>query len=414
MSTRPGAVAVRGRLVVPDAVIDDGLIVIEADRILWVGGADQAASAGFVDVTRTAVRAAEGSFLLPGLVDLHNHGGGGASFPDAQDLADVRRAAVEHLKHGTTSLVASLVTADPATLVAQASLLAEAVDTGDLVGIHLEGPFLSNVRRGAHDPTMLQAGDSGLVQTLASAARGHIVTMTVAPEVVGVRGPTGAIEALAATGAVPSFGHTDADVAEVEGAVAEARQALTAAGTRSARPTATHLFNGMRPLHHRAPGPVAACLESAARGELVVELIADGVHLDDALVRMVFGLLDPGAIVLVTDAMAGAGMPDGSYQLGTMNVRVLDGVARTEDGAIAGGTAHLLDVVRSAVRAGVPLENAVRSASLTPAGVLGRKDIGALQIGRRADLLVTDAHLEPLAVMRSGRWLVGATTHPPR
>ena len=164
----------------------------------------------------------------------------------------------------------------------------------------------------------------------------------------------------------------------------------------------------MRPLHHRDPGPIAACLAAAGRGEVVVELIGDGTHLADGTVRAVFDLVGPDAIALVTDAMAAAGMPDGTYDLGPMRVRVADGVARLAEGdAIAGGTGHLLDVVRRAVGAGVPLAAAVRSATLTPAGVLGRHDVGALEPGRRADVVVVDAALTPLAVLRAGAWVAG-------
>jgi N-acetylglucosamine-6-phosphate deacetylase len=232
--------------------------------------------------------------------------------------------------------------------------------------------------------------------------------MTVAPEVDGVVGPGGVVDALAAAGAVPSFGHTDASAEVVDAAVAAARAALAAPGTRSGRPTATHLFNGMRPLHHRDPGPVAACLAAAARGDLVVELVADGTHLADGTVRAVFDLVGPDAIALVTDAMAAAGMADGTYDLGPMRVRVAGGVARLADGdAIAGGTAHLLDVVRRVVGAGVPLVAAVRSASRTPADVLGRPGLGALEVGRRADVVVVDGDLAPRAVLRAGAWVAG-------
>jgi N-acetylglucosamine-6-phosphate deacetylase len=231
--------------------------------------------------------------------------------------------------------------------------------------------------------------------------------MTVAPEISGVAGPGGVIEALAAAGAVPSLGHTDAAAPVVDRAVRDARAALARPGARSARPTATHLFNGMRPLHHRDPGPVAACLAAAARGELVVELIADGTHLDLGTVSAVFDLVGPDAIALVTDAMAAAGMADGTYDLGPMRVRVTGGVARLADGdAIAGGTGHLLDVVRATVAAGVPLAAAVRAASRTPARVLGRDDVGALEPGRRADVVVVDAALTPLGVLRAGEWVV--------
>ncbi len=396
--------ALRGRVVTPDEVIDDGALVLDGATIAWVGSATLVP-----EPWRGALPAPTADTLLPGLVDVHCHGGGGASFPDATTSEEIAVAAGEHLRHGTTSLVASLVTASADVLVERAALLAEAVDAGTLVGIHAEGPFLSHERRGAQSPAHLVAGDPDLVRRLAEAARGHLVTMTVAPEVPGiVAPPDDVMAALVAAGALPSIGHTDGSAEQVEAAIARA-DALLSADPHAplSRPTATHLFNGMRPLHHRDPGPIAACLAAAARGALVVELVADGTHLADATVRSVFDLLGPDAIVLVTDAMAAAGMPDGDYRLGPMSVRVAGGVARIveADGtatAIAGGTAHLLDVVRCTVRAGLPLVDAVRAASSTPAGVLGRGDLGALAPGRRADVVVVDADLRPMRVLRGG------------
>jgi N-acetylglucosamine-6-phosphate deacetylase len=167
----------------------------------------------------------------------------------------------------------------------------------------------------------------------------------------------------------------------------------------------THLFNGMRPVHHRSTGPVLPALAAASRGRVAIELVADGVHLDPQVVSDVFALAGPENIALVTDAMAAAGMPDGEYVLGSLAVKVADGVARlTSTGSIAGGTAHLLDVVRSAHRdSGVPLAHAVRSASATPAGVIGLGDkVGSLRPGLRADVLVADEGLRPLEVWRAG------------
>jgi N-acetylglucosamine-6-phosphate deacetylase len=228
--------------------------------------------------------------------------------------------------------------------------------------------------------------------------------MTIAPERPGATGPGGVGQTLLALGALPSFGHTDATAEVVEAAIAEAAQ-FAGPERRSARATATHLFNGRRPMHHRDPGPALACLAGAGRGDLVVELIADGVHLAPAMVAEVFALLGPDAIVLVTDAMAAAGMPDGAYVLGSLAVTVDGGVARLADGAsIAGGTAHLLDVVRHTVLdSGIPLADAVAAASLTPARVLGMEhEIGSLQAGTRADIVLTDASLHPQTVYRSG------------
>jgi N-acetylglucosamine-6-phosphate deacetylase len=402
--------AFRGRVVTPREVLDDGLVVTEGDRIAWVGRWGDAVASGYGEARSTADEVPAGRVVLPGLVDLHDHGGGGASFPDSQDADAARVAVREHLRHGTTSLVASLVTAPRDVLLARVTVLAELADAGEIAGIHLEGPFLSGARCGAQNPDDMLLGDPDLVRELAAAARGHLVTMTVAPEVPGVQGVGGVIDALVEAGAVPSIGHTDAHWTTTTEGIASGRAALVRAGAaaRSGRVTATHLFNGMRPLHHRDPGPIAACLAAAARGELVVELVGDGTHLDPGTVATVFDLVGADSVALVTDAMAAAGMPDGEYQLGPMAVVVAHGVARLADpqnpdgGAIAGGTAHLLDVVRCTVEAGVPLVDAVRAASLTPASVLGRADVGALEAGRRADVVVTDGDLRVVEVVRAG------------
>ncbi|MFC8731978.1 N-acetylglucosamine-6-phosphate deacetylase [Luteimicrobium sp. NPDC057192] len=401
--------AYRGRVVLPREVLDDGAVVVDGTTIAWVGRASEAAAAGYGAVVAAAGEPVPGATVLPGLVDLHDHGGGGASFPDAGDADTARVAVREHLAHGTTSLVASLVTAPRDVLLARTAMLADLADAGELAGIHLEGPFLSPDRCGAQNPADMLAGDPKLVRAVAEAARGHLVTMTVAPEIEGVQDPGGVIETLVEVGAIPSVGHTDAHWSVTEGAIAVGSAALERAGARARSPrlTATHLFNGMRPLHHRDPGPIAACLEAAKRGKIVVELVGDGTHLDPGTVATVFELVGADAVALVTDAMAAAGMADGAYQLGPMAVVVADGVARLADGsaeggAIAGGTAHLLDVVRHTVAAGVPLADAVRAASLTPAGVLGRSDVGALEAGRRADLVVTDAALGVQSVVRAG------------
>jgi N-acetylglucosamine-6-phosphate deacetylase len=221
--------------------------------------------------------------------------------------------------------------------------------------------------------------------------------MTIAPELPGA---DALIDLLHEHGVVAAVGHTDSDAATTARVMAMPGNGL-----------ATHLFNGMPPLHHRLPGPVAGALTAAARTGARVEVIADGVHLADETVAMLFALLGPDRVVLVTDAMAAAGMPDGEYRLGPQDVSVVEGVARLRgDGAdmsIAGGTSRLVDVVRRVVqRTGVGLADAVLSASTVPASVLGLgSEIGSLRAGGRADVLVVDDELRPLRVMRAGRWV---------
>lgn len=401
MSEQQPPAYLRGRVVTPVAVIEDGVVVIEGDTIAWVGPAAEAARHGWPDGPDAG---ATPRTLLPGLVDVHNHGGGGVGFPDARTPEQARIAIREHLAHGTTTLVASLVTAAPDTLRQRVGVLTVLADAGELAGIHLEGPFLSTTRCGAQDPDLIRAADADLVRELAEAAHCHLVTMTVAPELVGVVGDGGVVDALVTAGALPSFGHTDASWTQTRTAVADARARLDATlGRRSARPTVTHLFNGMRPFTHRDPGPIPELLAAAGRGDVVVELIGDGTHLAPELVQSIFELVGAKNVALVTDAMAAAGMADGGYRLGSQDVTVTGGVARlTRGGAIAGGTAHLLDVVRATVAGGVPLVDAVRAASTTPATVLGDPRVGALEVGRRADVVITGPDLRVIEVLRAG------------
>ena len=381
----------RGTVVTGGRRIDDGVVQVDGDRIARVGPARDWPEAVRPDPT--------GHTLLPGLVDVHCHGGGGHGFPEA-DADGVRAAVAHHRAHGTTTLLASLVSAPPAVLAGRIDLLAPLVAEGLLAGIHLEGPFLSVARCGAQDPAALRPGDPALLAALLERAGGAVASVTLAPETAHY--PL-LLAVLAEHGALPSLGHTDATAAQTTAAVRAAR---------GARLSATHLFNGMPPLHHRAPGPVAACLAAAARGEMVVELVADGHHLDDDTVATVFDLVGPDRIALVTDALAAAGMPEGRYPLGPMQVDVAGGVARLAPtaagpgGALAGSTARLVDVVRRAVHgAGVDLTAAVRAAATTPAALLGRgHEIGELAPGRRADVLVTDSGLAPVAVLHASAW----------
>ncbi|MBL8932687.1 MAG: amidohydrolase family protein [Kineosporiaceae bacterium] len=306
-----------------------------------------------------------------GLVDLHCHGALGEEFGSSE--AGTRRAIEFLAAEGVERVVASLVSAPEAVLVDRVSVLAPLVAEGVLAGVHLEGPFLSPARRGAHDPAALVPPRAGLVERLAdvAAAAGApnaLQQWTFAPELPGAHT---LIAALARRGIRPAIGHTDADATTVTRAV---EHCLDATGRA---PIITHLFNGMPPFHHRAGGPVAAALGAAGRGEAVVELIADGVHVAADVVRMVFETIGPHRIALVSDAMAATGLGDGDYLLGSMRVRVRQGTARIADpsgpdgGAIAGSTSTLARCLTWAVEvAGVDPDAALASASTTPAALL--------------------------------------------
>ncbi len=304
---------------------------------------------------------------MTGLVDIHHHGAVGAEY--GVDEEGSRRVAAHHHAAGADLLVASLVSAPAATLVHQVSTLAPLVADGTLAGIHLEGPFLAEARRGAHDPAALADPDPALVERLvataeARGAAGALRQMTFAPERPG---SAALVAALVAHGIRPAVGHTDADAATT------ARTLSEVAGRQGAPALVTHVFNAMPPLHHRAGGPVAAALAAAARGEAVLELVADGVHVAPEVVRMVFETVGPDHVALVSDAMAATGLGDGDYRLGGLEVAVVQGTARlTSTGAIAGSTATLADCVRWAVDvAGVEPEAATRAATTTPARAVG-------------------------------------------
>jgi N-acetylglucosamine-6-phosphate deacetylase len=377
-----------GRIITPRGVVSPGWILLAGNLIDAVGtgdGPDQSAPGQpAVDL--------RGQWVLPGLIDVHVHGGGGTSFTEGT-ADDARKTAEFHRSHGTTTMLASLVTAPIAELEARAAMLAELADDGIIAGLHLEGPFLSPARRGAQDPRHMLAPDVAAFERLLAAARGHLKIITLAPELPGA---TQVIKAATRAGVTVAVGHTDA-TADVTVA------AIDAGATH-----ATHLFNGMRPVHHREPGAAGALLD---RAEVTCEVIADGAHLHDITIRLTARVKGPGRLVLVSDAMAAAGMPDGRYRLGSMRVTVAGGVARLLDdsdraGAIAGATVTLAGVVRHAIAAGLPVPEAAAAASTTPARILGLADrTGALSPGLAADLVVCGDDFRPRAVMRQGKWL---------
>jgi len=391
-----------GRVVAPSGVIDDGVVITSDDRIVFVGKAAEVPAEH--SAARTPHGWSPGRILLPGLVDGHCHGGAGGEF--GGDGESVLTAARHHQRSGTTSLLASLVSNTPGALTAGVTTCAALVSSGDLAGVHLEGPFLSIARRGAQNPSVLTDVDAPLVESLVeraatAGAPGALAQMTYAPE---RRGGDALPALLSRLGILPALGHTDADAGTAWASLQQGREVAP----RGGRPLVTHVFNGMPSLHHRAPGPVAACLAQAAKGDAVLEVVGDGVHLAPGTVRMLFDLVGPDGLSLVTDSMAASGMPDGTYTLGGQDVVVTDRTARlVEGGSIAGGVATLLDVVRWCVtEAGIPLVDAVTAASRTPARALGLDDVGTLEAGRLADVLVVgedDMALE--AVLRRGKWI---------
>ncbi|MDT3395942.1 N-acetylglucosamine-6-phosphate deacetylase [Streptomyces sp. B1866] len=340
-----------------------------------------------------------GCWIVPGFVDAHVHGGGGASF-SAGTAEEALAVARTHRAHGTTTMVASTVTGDLDDLARQAAALAELVRQGDLAGVHFEGPFLSRHRCGAHEPALLRDPDPADVRKLLDAARGTARMMTLAPELPG---GLDSIRLLADSGVVAAVGHT------------EATYESTLAAIEAGATVATHLFNAMPPLLHRVPGPVAALLEDE---RVTVELINDGTHLHPVVLRLAFDRAGADRVAFITDAMAAAGMGDGSYPLGPMRVEVADGVARIGDGPTAGSIAgSTLTLDRAFQRAvaidGLTVAQASRALSGTPARLLGVDDrVGSLEAGKDADLVVLGADFALVGVMRRGEWVCSPRVAP--
>jgi N-acetylglucosamine-6-phosphate deacetylase len=363
--------SVRGRVVTPDGVIEDGVVRIAGGRISEVSPVGR--------IRTVHYRAA---WVLPGFVDIHVHGGGGHTFTTG-DPEQARATALFHRRHGTTTMLASLVTAPTRLLREATKAFAPLIAEGFLAGVHLEGPYLSAARCGAQNPAHLRVPDLGELKDLV--AIGGVAMVTLAPELPRA---LDAIRLLVDHGVVAAVGHTDATYDETLAAVA--------AGAT----VGTHLCNAMRPVHHRDPGPIVALLDSPG---IVCEQVADGVHLHPGMLRHVIRTGGPERVALVTDAMAAAGMADGAYDLGGQKVVVAGGVARlARDGAIAGSTLTMDEALRQTVQSGSSMVAAARMAATTPARVLGLADeLGAIAPGLRADLVLLDDDLRVTGVLRA-------------
>jgi N-acetylglucosamine-6-phosphate deacetylase len=364
-------------VVLPTGTVHNGRLAVDGTRIAGTAPAD----AEIIDVT--------GHWLVPGFVDLHNHGGGGASFSGTPE--QILTAIRTHRAHGTTTLVASTVTDEMDLLVRQAGLLSELAEQGEIAGIHFEGPFISPCRKGAHSEALLRDPDPAEVRKLIDAARGTAKMVTVATELPG---GIDSVRLLAEHGVIAAIGHTDAGYEQTV-------EAIDAGAT-----VATHLFNAMPALGHRAPGPIAALLEDE---RVTVELINDGTHLHPAALQLAFHHAGADRVAFITDAMDAAGIGDGRYMLGPLEVEVSEGVARlVEGGSIAGSTLTLDRAFKRAVTVDqLSVEDTVTALSANPARLLGLSDrVGSLEPGKDADLVLLDADFELKGVMRRGEWVV--------
>ena len=366
--------------------VDDFWMLVEGDTIARTGsGPAEAASVWAGAGERIDVG---GHWFVPGFIDLHSHGGGGCSFDDGPEA--IATALATHRAHGTTRSLLSLVASPLARVRETLGIIAELTASDPLVlGSHLEGPFLAEGRRGAHNPDFLREPRPAIVEDLLRAGRGTIRQVTMAPERPGAME---AIDVLVEQGITVAIGHTEASF-ELAGEAFD----------RGAR-LLTHAFNAMPGIHHRKPGPVIAAFEDA---RVTLELILDGLHVNPDVAALAFTQA-PGRIALITDAMAAAGSSDGDYRLGSLNVTVKDGLAvLSGTSTIAGSTLTQDTALRIAVEhSRIAPAKAVEALTLTPARVLGlEKRFGYLRPGYAADAVLLDHEWKVNSVWAAGRRL---------
>lgn len=336
-------------------------------------------------------------WIVPGFVDTHCHGAAGADLAGG-DPDGVAAAIDHHRRHGTTTLFASTVTESMDDVIAQIGRLRPLVESGELAGIHLEGPFLAEARKGAHNPALLTDPAPEHVEAILRASGGTVRSVTLAPERShGIDATRRFTEA----GVVVAFGHSDAD------------HTVTRACLEAGASVVTHLFNAMRPIHHREPGPIPLLLDDP---RAMVELICDGTHLHPEVIAMAIDAAGIDRVALVTDAMSATGQSDGDYGLGSLRVAVRGGVAKIlEDdgtlGAIAGSTLTMSAAVAYVVgQVGREVGEAAIMASTTPARRFGLDQVGALLPGRRADLCILDDDGVLQKVLRHGVRVEGSAS----
>jgi len=336
----------------------------------------------------------KGALVVPGFIDIHIHGYGGHD-TSSEEPGELLALAELLPRYGVTAFLPTAVTAPHEELLRVSRAVAEAVRAqGDrprgarILGLHLEGPYINPEKAGAQNPAFIRRPSWEEFQAYWDASEGRIRTITVAPELPGA---LEFIKKAVKLGITVSIGHTAATYEETKAAIA--------AGARRA----THLFNAMSPIHHRAPGAAVACLLSP---EVVVELIADLVHVAEPILELAWRTAGTERVALVTDAIPAAGLPDGHYALGGLEIEVREGVARLENGALAGSTLSLDRAVRNMVSLGVPLPQALAMATVVPAAAVGAGELGSLEPGGRADFLVLDRELNIQRVYIGGERVI--------
>jgi N-acetylglucosamine-6-phosphate deacetylase len=368
-------------------VIPDAAILIRDGVIESIGPRqDIALPSGATEIS------AIDQVAIPGFIDVHIHGAGGHDVMEATGEA-MSTVAGTLARHGTTSFVATTVTANPDETCRSVEGIAhymtrqfEALQPrAEVLGIHYEGPFLNKVRRGVHPAEWIQPPNADLLNRLLQASSGKARILTIAPEVFGAMP---CVKAAREAGVVVAMGHTDATYEQARAAIAQ--------GVRHA----VHVYNAMRPFSHRDSGVIGAVLTTP---EVTAELIADGVHVEEAAMRVLLQAKGAAGVILISDGLSATGMPDGKYMLGQFEVTVSGGVCRNAEGKLAGSTLTLDRALRNVVALGIALPDAVRMLTTNPAKLLGIEfKKGVLRTGADADIVLLDENLQVTNVWTRG------------
>jgi N-acetylglucosamine-6-phosphate deacetylase len=375
------------RAITPTAEITDAGILIRDGVIEAVGSRQEIClPSGATEISASSQTA------IPGFIDVHVHGAGGHDVMEGTEQA-ISTVAGTLARHGTTSFLATTVTASPEDTVRAVEGIARFITQqfealqpkAEVLGVHYEGPFISKVRRGVHPAEWIQLPSADLLQRFLLAAAGNARILTIAPELLGA---VPCMKAARDAGVVVAMGHTDATYEQARAGIAHGAH------------HAVHVYNAMRPFSHRDSGVIGAVLTSS---EVTAELIADGVHVEEAAMRILLQAKGAGGVILISDGLSATGMPDGKYMLGKLEVTVSGGVCRNSEGKLAGSTLTLDRALRNVVALGIPFPDAVRMLTANPAKLLGIEfKKGALRTGADADIVLLDENLQVTNVWTRG------------
>ncbi|MFQ6065119.1 MAG: N-acetylglucosamine-6-phosphate deacetylase [Candidatus Bathyarchaeia archaeon] len=388
MINRPNKTCIlNGTVITPFKTIEKGTVVFEHGKITAIGRTDEIEAP-----TGGRVIDASQKVVTPGFIDIHVHGGKGRNVMEASAKA-INELAKFEADHGTTAFLPTTISASKEELVDVAKTvrytMEKETDGAEVLGIHLEGPYISTEKRGGQDPDFIRLPSLDEFREILKASDQKVRIVTLAPEVDGAKM---LIDELRSRGIVASVGHSNATYSEAVNMI------------KCGISHAAHVFNGMRNFHHREPGVLGAVL---THDEVTAELICDGVHVHPAAMKLLTRVKGSKRVVLVTDAISAAGMPDGRCKLGKQDVIVKNGVCRLVSGELAGSTLTMDVAVRNMVElVGASLQEAVMMATINPATVIGIEDRkGSIELGKEADLVILDEKLNVCSTIVRGQVL---------